>query len=497
MNDVRDQQPLSVAIIGSGFSGLCLGAMLRREGIDDFVILEKADDVGGTWRDNSYPGAACDIPSHLYSFSFEPKSDWSRVYPPQPEILEYLRHCARKFGLVPHLRFGREVTAARFDEGQGVWTVETASGETFRARAIALGNGGLHIPSYPNIPGLASFEGKTFHSARWDHSYDLTGKTVAVIGTGASAIQFVPQIQPLVKKLYLFQRTPPWIVPKPDRPITDREKWVFSNVPLARWAHRAKIYWTNELKGSGFTVDPRIFQWAERLVLRYIHSQVKDPALRQKLTPNYRMGCKRILLSNDYYPALTQPNVEVVTDGIAEATQDGIRTKDGALREVDAILFGTGFNASGYLSKIAIYGLGGREVNACWHDKPGTYYGVTASGFPNLFLLMGPNTGLGHNSMVFMIEAQSRYALQCIKAMRQRHIAWMDVRADVQDAYYNALQDRLKDTVWSSGCVSWYQDDAGHNLALWPGTTFEYWWRTRTVNLDHYDLHRAWSSPAA
>ena len=476
-----------IVIVGTGFSGIAMGVLLKRAGIESFTILEKADDIGGTWRDNNYPGAACDIPSHLYSFSFEPKADWSRAYSPQREIQDYLRHCVDKYDLRRHIRFGSEVIGAEFDATSGVWTVRVKDALPLSARAIVLGNGALSIPSYPDIPGLADYRGATFHSARWDHSYDLKGKTVAVIGTGASAIQFVPEIAPAVGKLHLFQRTPPWIFPKPDGPFRARVKSLFRALPCTRWLYRAWTYWVHELRAVGFVIDPRLMKAAEKLARAYLEKEVKDPVLRAKLTPDYTIGCKRILMSNDYYQVLQQPHVEVVTDGIERVTASGIVTRDGAQRPVDAIIYGTGFMASEYLAPIKIVGRDERDLNTVIQSQPETYLGITVHGFPNLFLMMGPNTGLGHNSMVFMIEAQARYALQALQALRTRDLVSMDVDATVQRSFNERVQAKLRKSVWSSGCQSWYLKD-GHNATLWPGFTFQYWMETRALDLNDYQL---------
>ncbi len=481
--EVRD---LAVAVVGTGFSGLAMAILLKQAGIQDFVLFEKGRDVGGTWRENTYPGAACDIPSHLYSFSFEPNPSWTRAFSPQSEILAYLRHCAKKYGILPHIRFGAEVTSAVFDEPSGIWTVRTRDGRITRARALALGNGALHIPARPDIPGLSSFGGACFHSAQWDHGYDLSGKRVAVIGTGASAIQFVPQIVPQVDRLHLFQRTPPWIMPRPDRAISSVTRWLFAHVPGLHYLYRAALYWILESRAAGFVVEPRLLRLGEGLALRHLRKSVADPALRAALTPNYRMGCKRILLSTDYYPAIQAQNVELVTTSIQAVEPRGVRTRDGVLREVDAILLGTGFATSQYLAHVAITGIGGTDLNQTWAVTPEAYLGITVSGFPNLYLLMGPNTGLGHNSMVFMIEAQARYAVQCIKALRERRLVSLDVRNEVQGAFNAVLREKLARTVWASGCKSWYQNQDGTNSTLWPGFTVGYWLRTRHPRLADY-----------
>lgn len=479
-------QELAAIIVGAGFSGLCAGIQLRKAGIEDFVILEKAQGVGGTWRDNTYPGAACDIPSHLYSYSFEPNPKWTRAYGGQPEILAYLEHCATKYGLRPHIQFGARVSRAEYDEPSGTWFVFTDDDRMFRARALVLGNGALHLPQIPDLPGLASFRGTTFHSARWDHGYDLAGKRVAVIGTGASAIQFVPQIAPRVQQLDLYQRTPPWIVPKADRPMSDLELWALDRVPGAHWLRRSGLYWLLESRVLGFAFAPKLNAVLERLVRKHLERSVPDPELRAKLTPAYRLGCKRILISNDYYPALARHNVDLITDGIERIEEHGIRTTDGTLREVDAIVFGTGFRVVDYVSSMKIVGRRGVDLNDAWRTSVRNYLGINVSGFPNLFLLMGPNTGLGHNSMVFMIEAQVHYLVRAIRAMHRNALASIDVRPDVEQAFVAEMSRKLAKTVWTSGCSSWYMAPDGQVL-LWPGFTFDYWLRTRRIDLRAYE----------
>lgn len=478
---------LTAIVVGAGFSGLCAGIELRRAGIEDFVILEQADRIGGTWRDNRYPGAACDIPSHLYSYSFEPNPRWSRAYSGQAEILAYLEHCADAYGLRPHLRFGTRVLAAEYDEPSATWTVWVSGGPPLVGRALILGNGPLHTPAIPELPGRERFAGEAFHSARWDHGYPLDGKRVAVIGTGASAIQFVPQIAPRVARLSVFQRTPPWILPKSDRPITRFERWLFEHVPGAHWLRRTGLYWLFESRVLGFAFAPWINRLAERLVRRHLARSVADPVLRDQLTPHYRLGCKRVLISSDYYPALARDNVELVTAGIAGIEPSGVRSSDGVLREVDAIIYGTGFQVAGYLSAMRIIGAGGRELNEVWRTAIRSYLGITVSGFPNLFLLFGPNTGLGHNSMIFMIEAQARYAVQAIRAMRRNALASLDVRPSVERAFRAELTRKLRRTVWTTGCNSWYLAPGG-DVLLWPGFTFDYWRRTRWIDLRDYEV---------
>jgi len=479
-----------VLIIGSGFAGLGMAIRLKQAGIHDFAVLEQADDVGGTWRDNHYPGAACDVQSHLYSFSFEPWPEWTREFAPQREILTYLRHCADKYGIRPHIRFGTRATGARFDEGTGLWEVRTDDGKTIRARVLVPGCGPLSRPSLPDIPGLESFQGKTMHSARWDDAYPLEGKTVAVIGTGASAIQIVPAIAPRVGQLFVYQRTAPWIMEKPDGEIPAWKRSLFRRVPAAQRLARGRIYWTRELLAAGFVLEPRILKVAERVSKRYVASKVASPALRAKLTPSYRMGCKRILPTNDYLPALQRANVELVTDGIAEVRARSIVTKDGRERPVDAIVLATGFEAAEQCAPFEVLGRDGQDLNTVWRDGAEAYLGTSVAGFPNLFLLIGPNTGLGHTSMIVMIEAQIAYVLDAIRRIRDRGLRLVDVRPDAQAAYNARIQERLAKTVWASGCMSWYLTRTGKNTTIWPGFTVEFRWRTRRFVPAAYEEQR-------
>jgi cation diffusion facilitator CzcD-associated flavoprotein CzcO len=477
-----------IVIVGAGFSGLGMGIRLKQAGIDDFVILEKAGGVGGTWRDNHYPGAACDVESHLYSFSFEPNPGWSRTFAGQREILAYLEHCADKYGLRPHLRFDTAVTGATFDERAGTWTVKTSRGDRLPARVLVSAIGGFNLPSYPDIPGLDTFGGKVVHSARWDDSYPLEGKRVGVVGTGASAIQIVPAIAPRVGRLHVFQRTPPWIVPKLDHPISEQERERFRRWPALQRLERARQYWLRELVAVGFVKSPAVLRLASKLALRYLRASVRDRALRDKLTPSYTMGCKRILPSNDYYPALTRENVELVTEGIQEVRPRGIVTRDGQLRELDAIVCATGFTVADFLLPFSMKGRGGRDLNEAWRGGAEAHLGSTVSGFPNFFIVFGPNTGLGHNSMIFMIESQIDYAMSAIRLLKKERLRYLDVRADAQARYNESLQARLAKTVWSTGCTSWYLNKDGKNTTLWPGFTVEFYLRTRRLDPRDYEL---------
>jgi cation diffusion facilitator CzcD-associated flavoprotein CzcO len=477
-----------IVIIGTGFSGLGMGIRLKQAGIRDFVILEQASGVGGTWRDNHYPGAACDVESHLYSFSFEPNPGWSRTFAGQAEILAYLEGCADKYGLRPHIRFDTAAVGASFDERTGIWTVETSRGERLTARILVSAIGGFSSPSYPDIPGLASFEGKVVHSARWDDSYPLEGKRVGVVGTGASAIQIVPSIAPKVSQLHVFQRTPPWIVPKLDRPIPEEEQQRFRRVPLLQRFARARQYALRELFAVGFVENPALLRFASRFAVRYMKASVRDPALRAKLVPSYTMGCKRVLPSNDYYPTLTRENVELVTEGIREIRPGSVVTADGRERPLDALVLATGFTVAEFVLPFPMTGRGGRDINEAWRDGAEAYLGTTVSGFPNFFVIFGPNTGLGHNSMIYMIESQLNYAMSAIEAMRARGLKLVDVRPDAQARYNERIHARLTKTVWNTGCTSWYRTKSGKNTTLWPGFTFEFRLRTRRFDPADYEL---------
>ena len=484
----KKNKTLDVVVIGSGFAGLGTAIKLKEAGIDDFVILEQDDGVGGTWRANHYPGAACDIESHLYSFSFEPMPEWSRMFAPQKEILAYLERCADKYHLRPHLRFGVRVVRATFDEDTGTWEVRTAGGDVWRARSIVAGCGGLSRPALPDIPGLDRFAGKAFHSARWEDDAALAGKRVAVIGTGASAIQIVPEIAREVGQLTVFQRTPPWILPKPDRDITGEEQARFRRRPAAQWLAREVLFWKHELMTAGFVSETRILAFAEKLALKHLRKKVADDALRAKLTPSYRLGCKRILLSNDYYDALVRPNVDVVTAGIQEVVADGIVTRDGALHRFDAIVLATGFVAAEQVAPFEVRGRGGRSLADAWESGAEGYLGTTVTGFPNFFFVVGPNTGLGSSSMVLMIEAQIAYVLDAVRTIRREGLKLVDVRPEAQARYNERLHARLAKTVWASGCASWYRTKTGKNTTLWPGFTLEFRWRTRRFDRDAYEL---------
>ncbi len=478
---------VSVAIVGSGFGGLGAAIRLMRAGVEDFVVFERAGEVGGTWRDNSYPGCACDVQSHLYSFSFAPNPDWTRKFSPQPEIWEYLKRCARDFGVLPHVRFREEVRRAEWDEDAQHWRVETSRG-VYTAAALVLAAGALSEPAPPVLPGLERFEGKVFHSARWDHTYELKGRRVAVVGTGASAVQFVPEIQPAVAQLDIYQRTPPWVVPRRDRAHGERERRLFRRFPVLQRAARSFVYFYRE----AFLLCFRHLWLAgriEALARRHLEKSVPDAALRAKLTPDYRIGCKRVLISNEYLPALTRPNVEVVTEGIREVRGRSIVDRSGAERPADAIIFGTGFRVTDPPLAKHVRGREGRTLAEVWAGSPQAHAGTTVNGFPNLFLLLGPNTGLGHNSVVYMIEAQVEHVLAALGHLRRSGASAIEPKAEAQSAYVAELQGRTRGTVWvAGGCASWYLDSTGRNSTLWPDFSWRFRRRVARLDPDEYVL---------
>jgi len=486
-----------VAVIGTGFSGLATAIGLKRAGHEDFVLLERAADLGGTWRDNRYPGCACDVPSHLYSFSFAPNPDWTRAFSPQPEIESYLHRTAQEYGVLPHIHFDADLQRAAWDETEQLWHLQTARG-ALDAELLVLGTGGLSDPAIPAIPGLEGFVGTTFHSATWDQGHDLSGRRVAVIGTGASAIQFVPAIQPQVDHLTLFQRTPPWVLPRRDRPITRPERSLYKRFPALQKLARSSIYWGRESWILGFSFDQRIMGLAEKAARRFLTRQVPDPELRAKLTPDFRLGCKRVLLSNTYFPALTQPNVDVVTSAITEVRPYGVVTADGVEHPADTIIFGTGFRVTDPPVAERIVGRGSRTLKEHWTSGGmRALHGAMTTGFPNLFYLVGPNTGLGHTSIVFVIETQVDYLLDALRQLDERGLATLEPTPEAEDAYNSTVQKRLQRTVWNNGgCASWYLDKNGRNTTLWPTFTFTFRRQLRRCDLsDYVTTARRSSSP--
>jgi cation diffusion facilitator CzcD-associated flavoprotein CzcO len=486
-----------IVIVGSGFAGLGLAIRLKRAGIDTFTILDQADALGGTWRDNHYPGAACDVPSMLYCLSTDQKTDWTRKWSAQPEIRDYMEDCARRNDLLSHVRFGVRVTGATFDEASGTWTVHTAAGEEIVAEVFVSAVGQLHRPRTPAIPGLETFRGARFHSARWDHAVDLAGKRVGTIGNAASAIQFIPEIAPTVQHLTIFQRSANWMVPRGDRAYSAREKWIFANVPGIAALYRGWLWLAGEL--FLYPVMRR-HPWSSRKMteraLQHLEDTIKDPALRAALTPDYPIGGKRILIADDFYPALTRDNVTVVTSAIERVTEDGVVTVDGRHHPLDVLILATGFETNPFLATLRVEGLGARTLAEDWAHGARAYYGLTVSGYPNFFMLYGPNTNLGHNSIIFMLECQFTYILGALQALQAEDLKYLDLQRVVMDAFNNELQAALRDSSWAAAGESWYKDAEGNITNNWPWSTFVYWLRTRTFNRAAYRAARRTAAAA-
>jgi cation diffusion facilitator CzcD-associated flavoprotein CzcO len=477
---------VGVAIIGSGFAGLGMAITLKRRGETDFVVLERADDVGGTWRDNTYPGAACDVQSNLYSFSFAPNPDWGRSYSEQLEIQAYLQATADRFDVRRHCVFGADVTSARWDDAAQRWLVSTGGGN-FRARVLVSAAGALADPSCPDIPGLDSFAGTVMHSARWDSAHDLTGERVAVIGTGASAIQVVPAIQPIVDSIAVYQRTPAWVVPRTDHPVRPLMRLLYRVVPGLQKGIRAALYLLREFLVLGLAKRRRFLTPVAKLAKTHLQRQVRDPKLRAALTPDYTIGCKRILISNDYFPAVSAPNAELVTAGIAEVRPHSIVTRDGIERPTDTIVLATGFRVTDLPIARRIHGRGGRSLAEVWSDGMVSNRSSTVAGFPNLFLLVGPNVVVGHTSMVYMIESQVAYVDDALKTMDAEGLAVLETTPQAQEAYRQLIAAKSRGTVWlGGGCHSWYLDQHGHNTTLWPDFTFRFRKLTRKLDRENY-----------
>ena len=494
---------VEVVVVGTGFAGLGTAIALKKAGRHDFVVLERAESVAGTWRDNRYPGCACDVPSHLYSFSFAPNPDWTRTFSPQPEIEAYLNKTAADFGVLPHVRFGTDLLEARWVEADQQWLVTTSNG-VLRARHLVLGTGPLSEPSLPTIPGLDTFTGTTFHSATWDHGHDLTGRNVAVIGTGASAIQFVPYVQRASGQLQLFQRTAPWVMPRRDRAISRAERRLYRALPAAQRLNRAGIYAAREGMLLGFTRARVIMKIGQKVAQRHLDQQVSDPVKRAKLLPHFTLGCKRVLLSNEYYVALDQPNADIVTDRIVEVLPAAIVTADatGVRTEhpTDTIIFGTGFRVTDPPVAERIVGRDGVRLSELWRATGmAAHRGLTIAGFPNLFLLVGPNTGLGHTSIVLMVEAQVGYLIDTLAALDAAGLGSLEPTQVAQDRWNDAIQRQLQGTVWNTGgCSSWYLDARGRNTTLWPTHTFTFSRAMAACDLTEYaTVPRRTAAPAA
>jgi cyclohexanone monooxygenase len=476
----------SVAVLGAGAGGIAMGAALTRAGYD-YTIFEKSDGVGGTWRDNAYPGARCDVPSHLYSYSFALNPWWSHTYAAQPEILAYLERCTDQFGVRSHLRCNTAIVEARWLEVDRQWELLAETGETYRADVLVSGLGMLNVPTIPAIEGAEKFKGRTFHSARWDHSKSLAGERVASIGTGASAIQYVPAIAPEVEHLTVFQRSPIWITPRIEGPFTPEQQRRFARVPLAARRHRWKIWWTYER--AEFGADSDQTQMQTELARSYLARKIEDPDLREKLTPDYPVGCKRPLISREWFPALTRENVRLVTSPITEITESGLRTADGEEHVVDTIVYGTGFKANEYLSSVRVLGRDGRTLHDDWRDGAEAYLGMTVPGYPNLFLLYGPNTN-GVNSIIFMHEAQAHYIMRALRSMTRNGYRKIEVRRRVSERYNRKVQAAMQGTVWTAGCSNYFRMPSGKVVTQLPYSGGRYWLRTRLFDRWHYRASR-------
>jgi cation diffusion facilitator CzcD-associated flavoprotein CzcO len=475
-----------VLIVGAGFSGLGAAIKLAQARVDDIVILERGDRVGGTWRDTSYPGASCDIPSLLYSFSFAANPNWSRTYSPAAEICRHLEDMATRFGLRRHLRFGQQVDKLSFDESAGVWTATTSGGKRFHARTVILAAGPLPDASFPDIRGIDSYRGRKIHSARWDHDYDFTGKRVAVVGTGASAVQIIPELVKRAGFVKVFQRTPGWVLPRLDLPTPPAVQAVFAKVPAAQQLARQALFWGHEASATALVWNTPLTSLVARLGKAHLRLAVKDAWLRRQLTPDFAPGCKRMLISSDYYPALQRENCKLIDWPIATMSPAGIRTSDGIEHQLDCVVFATGYDVHLTGPPFPVSGLGGRLLGAEWADGAQAYKSISAHGYPNLFFMTGPNSGPGHNSLLVYIEGQLDYAVRAITTILDKDLRYLDVRADVQHRHNRRIQRRLTRTTWMSGCRSWYLTDDGFNASMYPGFASQYLRQMRDFRFADY-----------
>ncbi len=485
---VKKHKPATVLIVGAGFAGLGTAIRLQQAGIRDIVILERAGEVGGTWRDNNYPGAACDIPSNLYSYSFDQNPDWSRSFSGSEEILRYIKAMVKRFGLEKYIRFNRNVSDLAFDEDQGLWHATTDSGEIFSGRAAVMAQGPLSNASFPDISGIEKYQGHKVHSAAWDHEYDFRGKKVGVIGTGASAIQIIPELVKDASKLTVFQRTPAWVVPRPDFDTPDWQKTLFRKVPASQSALRKGLYLAHESMALAVIWNSPMTRLAERLGRWHLKRQVKDRWLRRQLTPDYRIGCKRILVSNDYYPALQQPNCKLITWPITRMSANGILTAEGIEHQFDCIVFATGFDVGHSGTPFPVRGAGGRKLDEDWKRGAQAYKSISVAGYPNLFLTFGPNSGPGHNSALVYMESQIDYIVKGVQTILDKNLKALSVRGKAQDEYNARIQKRLAKTNWNSGCKSWYLTEDGVNATMYPGFASQYARQMASLELKDYEL---------
>ncbi len=478
---------VDVAIVGAGFAGLGVGIELINAGIKNFVIFEGEDGVGGSWRTNTYPGCACDVPSHLYSYSFEPNPNWPEAYSRQEDIRQYIEHCADKYNLKPFIRFSTRVTDATFNEDSGRWEITTDDGKVTEARVFVPATGALSHPQYPDIKGMKKFKGATVHAARWDDSIDLKGKRVGVVGSGASAIQVVPNIADEVGELKVFQRTPSWVLPKHNRDYTEQDHKDWSKHPWKQRAQRLGLYWMMESALPAIMWYPQLLRIGETLHKRELNKHIKDPILRTELTPTYKVGCKRTLVSDDWFPTFAKSHVHLLTDGIKEMTAKGIRTADGQDHELDVIIYCTGYAVAEPAYPFSIRGTTGQTLKEYWNNQPKAYYGMNVSHFPNMMLIMGPNSGPGHTSVLIYQEAQYKYIAKFTKTLMKKKLKYLDVKENVMLKQFKDFQKRMRNSSWLSGCQSWYLNEDGTNSTMWPGFSFEYVLRVKQLNLKAFN----------
>jgi len=480
----------SIAVVGAGFGGVGSAVMLRRAGYGDVTVFERADRVGGVWNYNTYPGAACDVPSHLYEFSFAPNPHWSRRYAPQAEIQSYLEDVARRHGVLDRIRLNTEVDRARWDGERRRWTLETDTGE-HSADLLLTACGQLNVPKIPPISGLETFEGPAFHTAQWRHDVDLRGKRVAVIGTGCSAIQVVPQVQPIAEHVDVYQRSPGWTFPRMDFPYRERTKRLFESFPVLQRLDRASILAFHELGAAALTSKPWLRPPFRAIARRQINKAIKDPELRRKVTPTDEVGCKRVMLTDDWYPTLTKPNVELITDPVAGVTPRGIRIRDGEQRPADVIVLATGFKTHGFVAPMEVVGMGGRTLAEEWSEVPRAYLGLSVPGFPNMFLLYGPNTNGGTGSVIYTVEAGVTHVIAALRELDHWAAAKIEVRREAAHAFDRELREALSKTVWHTGCTSWYLDENGNDPNQWPWLWHTYRRRAAEVSPEAYELTAA------
>jgi len=481
----------AAVIIGTGFSGLCVAIKLKEQGIHNFILLEKAEEIGGTWRENTYPGAECDIPSALYSYSFEPYPDWEYKWSHQPQILDYLKYCAKKYDIYQHIHFQKKLVGAAWNEDENIWLIKTEDGANYKSKTLIPAIGQLHYPSIPNFEGKDKFQGDHFHSAEWNHDVSLKGKTVGVIGNAASAVQFVPQIAKEAEKVMVFQRTPNWMLPKQDRLYKNWEKKLVRRFPILLKMYRFKLWLLTGafylLMKNGNNAMRKFFEWQSK---RYIKNTIDNVEIRKKLVPNFPLGAKRVLFSDDYYHAINRKNVDLITDSIQSIQEKGILTQNGVNHNFDVLVYSTGFKTNPFLMGLDLKGKNGVSIHEAWKNGPINYLGICVTQFPNFFMMYGPNTNLGHNSIILMCEAQTNYIVQCVAAIEKNEWKAISIKESAMQSYYQNIQDRLQNMIWTQVEKSWYRSASGNFPNNWPGRTMEYARRTKTVKFSDFKIQK-------